>query len=600
MTEETNQTTFADLGLPGYQLVVLDELGFNHPTPIQQAAIPPLLAAQDVVGIAQTGTGKTAAFGLPLLGRVNGNQKGVAALVLAPTRELALQTTEALETLAGPKSKIRMVTVYGGSSYGPQLRALREGAQVVVGTPGRLMDLIEKGALDLTSVNTVVLDEADEMLRMGFAEDVETILKTVPDERLTALFSATMPKTIERVAAKHLTDPQRIEVTSAASTVKTIHQTYSLVQANLRTEALARVLEMRGNHEGREGGAAIVFVRTRRDAEEIPLALMSRGIRASGISGDIAQRERERLVQGLRNGDLDVLVATDVAARGLDVERIGLVVNYEPPIEPEIYVHRIGRTGRAGRAGRSLTFFTPRDRRRLHQIERTTGAKLQQVPIPTSQEIIDTRARRVLEALLADDGATTRPDTSAIDAALNAAEAAGLDFRQIAANLLYEAAVPTTMQNASESARERMDANFNRAEAFDGGAAGASRSKKVRGSLQNRYRLEVGKRDGVSPKAIVGAMTGEAGLRGADLGKINIYPNFSVVEVAEKLTDHQIQKLTRAQVSGRRLKISVDDGPRQERSYEGGRGGRGSERSFDRKERSPERRGAKKSGRPRH
>ena len=593
MTEETTPMTFADLGLPGYQLMVLDELGFKTPTPIQVSAIPPLLAGRDVVGIAQTGTGKTAAFGLPLLGRVNGNHRGVTALVLAPTRELALQTTEALETLAGPKSKVRMVTVYGGSSYGPQLRALREGAQVVVGTPGRIMDLIDKGALDLTSVNTVVLDEADEMLRMGFAEDVETILSTVPDERLTALFSATMPRTIAKVAGKHLRDPERIEVTSAASTVKTIHQTYSLVPANLRTEALARVLEMRGNYEGREGGAAIVFVRTRRDAEEIPVALLGRGIRASGISGDIAQRERERMVQGLRNGDLDVLVATDVAARGLDVERIGLVVNYEAPIEPEIYVHRIGRTGRAGRAGRSLTFFSPRDRRRLHQIERVTGAKLQQVPIPTSQEIIDARARRVLEGLINADTGTVAQDTSAIEGALSAAHASGLRYRDIAAQLLYTAAVPPTMQNVSDSARERMDANFNKIESAD-----APRAKKTRGDRRsNRYRLEVGKRDGVSPKAIVGAMTGEAGLRGADLGKINIYPSFSVVEVSDELSDRQMAKLNKAQVSGRRLRISVDEGPRgdrgegssrSERQYEGGRSGR----QVDRK-------GGKKYGKPR-
>ncbi len=572
MTEETSDTTFADLGLPGHQLMTLEELGFQEPTPIQEAAIPPLLAGQDVVGIAQTGTGKTAAFGLPLLGRVNSNQPGVAALVLAPTRELALQTTEALQKLAGPSSKIRMVTVYGGSSYGPQLRALREGAQVVVGTPGRLMDLINRGALDLSSVNTVVLDEADEMLRMGFAEDVETILTDVPKERLTALFSATMPRAIEKVAAQHLRDAQRVEVTSAASTVKTIFQTYSVVPPNLRTEALARVLEMRGNYEGREGGAAIVFVRTRRDAEEVPTALLARGIRASGISGDIAQRERERLVQGLRTGELDVLVATDVAARGLDVERIGLVVNYEVPMEPDTYVHRIGRTGRAGRDGRSLTFFTERERRRLHQIERLTGSKLHFVPIPTSEEIINARARRVLEGLVAHSEDDTVVDTSAIERALAGARDNGLRYRDIAAQLLYQVAVPPALQNVSDAARERMDANFARFESF----AEQPRTKRPRGGKRNRYRLEVGKRDGVSPKAIVGAFTGEAGLRGADLGKINIYPSFSVVEVSEELTEQQLSKLSKAQVSGRKLRVSVDEWP------PAGKGGGRPRRDFDR------------------
>lgn len=558
MSGANEQVLFSELGLPGYQLRTVEELGFTEATPIQAASIPPLLAGQDVVGIAQTGTGKTAAFGLPLLGRVNGNQKGVAALVLAPTRELAIQTTDALQSLAGHSSKIRTVTVYGGSSYGPQLRALREGAQVVVGTPGRIMDLLDRGALDLTNVHTVVLDEADEMLRMGFAEDVETILSTVPDERLTALFSATMPKQIEKVAAKHLRNPQRIEVTSAASTVSTIFQTYSIVAPSLRTEALARVLEMRGNYEGREGGAAIVFVRTRREAEEIPMALVSRGIRASGISGDIAQRERERLVQALRNGDVDVLVATDVAARGLDVDRIGLVVNYDIPRETEVYVHRIGRTGRAGRAGRSLTFFTLREKGRLHQIERVTGAKLTQVPIPSSQEIIDARARRVLESLVSGDTEVDPTKVSDIEKALTAAHDAGMRYRDIAAQLLYEAAVPPAMQSMSPSARERMDANFTKAESFD-----AERKKTSRlTGRRSRYRLEVGKRDGVSPKAIVGAITNEAGIRGDSLGKINIYPSFTVVEIDRDLDEAQMSKVSRATVSGRRLRISVDEGPK--------------------------------------
>lgn len=553
---DTSGASFEDLGLPWHQLQILRDLGFETPTPIQQAGIPALLGGQDVVGIAQTGTGKTAAFGLPLLGRVNGNTKGVAALVLAPTRELALQTTDALRSLAGPSSKVRIVTVYGGSSYTPQLRALREGAQVVVGTPGRVMDLIDRGALDLSGVHTVVLDEADEMLRMGFAEDVETILAGVPEERLTALFSATMPRTIEKVAAQHLRDPQRVEVTSAASTVKTIRQTYALVPPNLRTEALARVLEMRGNYEGREGGAAIVFVRTRREAEELPVALLGRGIRASGISGDIAQRERERLVKGLRSGDLDVLVATDVAARGLDVDRIGLVVNYDVPLEPEIYVHRIGRTGRAGRAGRSLTFFSNREKRRLHQIERLTGAKLQQVEIPSSQEIIDARARRILDDMVTSTQEATPLRMADIDAALATARSQGLRYRDIAAQLLYKAAVPPAMQNVSVNARERMDAQFTKSESFD------AERKKNRGGRRQRYRIEVGKRDGVSPKAIVGAIAGEGGIRGDSLGKINIYPSFSVVEIGEDLNEKQMSSISRATVSGRRLRISVDEGPR--------------------------------------
>ncbi|MGO3797144.1 MAG: DEAD/DEAH box helicase, partial [Pauljensenia sp.] len=381
------------MGLPKELLEAVTRMGFVEPTPIQAAAIPPLLQHRDVVGVAQTGTGKTAAFGLPLLAMIDPAERDVQALVLAPTRELAMQSAQAIEDFASRSRNVEVVAVYGGSAYGPQLHALRAGAQVVVGTPGRIIDLIEKRALKLSHVRMLVLDEADEMLRMGFAEDVETIASSVPDQRLTALFSATMPAAIERVAKTHLHDPVKIAVSQESSTVDTIHQTYAVVPFKHKLGSLGRVLATR------DADAALVFVRTRADVEEVALDLSARGFKASGISGDVAQAERERLVQRLRNGTLDVLVATDVAARGLDVERIGLVVNFDVPREAEAYVHRIGRTGRAGRAGLSLTFFTPRERSRLRQIERLTGTRMEEVPIPSPAEVSEFRARRALDGL---------------------------------------------------------------------------------------------------------------------------------------------------------------------------------------------------------
>ncbi len=559
-----NAVRFADLGLPEERLRTLDALGFEHPTPIQEQSIPVLLEGRDVVGIAQTGTGKTAAFGLPLLGRVDPDTPATQALVLAPTRELALQTTTALKALAGRDSGIRIITVYGGASYVPQLRALREGTQIVVGTPGRIIDLIDRGSLDLSSVNTLVLDEADEMLRMGFAEEVDTILQNVPEERLTALYSATMPSVIAKVAKQHLKDPVRIEASSPSSTVDTIHQTYALVPPKLRFEALARFLSISS------AGAAIVFVRTRKDAEEISLNLSARGFRASGISGDIAQRERERLLDGLRRGYLDVLVATDVAARGIDVDRVGLVVNYEAPLEPEQYVHRIGRTGRAGRTGESLTLFTPRDQRKLRQIERVTGTKINHVAVPTATEVRTDRALTVLTRALE----RPEPASEAVVKLLEAQRDAGLRYRDIAATLLSAAAQPRSLGEASVSAQDRFDEQFSSVETTarrDGGRRDGRRegSRKDREPFRakdgytRKYRIEVGKRDGAKAGAIVGAITGEAGLRGSNVGKIDIFPSFSVVELDSELSTSQMKKLDKATVRGRRLHISVDRGAKR-------------------------------------
>ncbi|UNX56384.1 DEAD/DEAH box helicase [Georgenia sp. TF02-10] len=587
--------------MPADLLAAVDDLGFTTPTAIQAEAVPVLLAGRDVVGIAQTGTGKTAAFGLPLLAAVDPAERAVQALVLTPTRELAMQVADAIGTFAHRTRGLTVLPVYGGSSYVPQLRALSRGAQVVVGTPGRVMDLIERGDLRLNRVRFFVLDEADEMLRMGFAEDVETIAAHVPAERRTALFSATMPTAIKKVAATHLTDPVRVAVTRSASTVATVQQTYAVVPFRHKNGALARVLATT------DADAALVFVRTKGTAEEVAVELTGRGIPAATLSGDVPQKEREKLVDRLRHGALDVLVATDVAARGLDVERIGLVVNFDVPRETDTYVHRIGRTGRAGRTGTALTFLTPRERARLTQIERATGTAMTEVAIPTPADVSAHRAR-ALFARVADRSSAGRLQMYRDAVTAHVAET-GTDLVELAAALValavgddgphrtddagqHDAARGSdgagdgrhdgARQGQDRGGRTRREevvdeeGTFVAAHFDEGFRARPSRGPAGRGPADRggrrprvagtRYRVEVGHRDGVQPGAIVGALTGEGGLDGADLGKIDIYPSFSLVEIAADLSPQATRQIGAARVAGRALRIRPDEGPRGARA----------------------------------
>ncbi|OKL50102.1 DEAD/DEAH box helicase [Boudabousia marimammalium] len=566
-----SDTTFADLNLPADILQAVQDMGFVTPTPIQEQAIPHLLDKHDVVGVAQTGTGKTAAFGLPLLALVEPHA-GVQALVLAPTRELALQTAESIEQFANRSRGVNTLAVYGGSPYGPQLGALKKGVEVVVGTPGRVIDLIKRGALDLSTIRMFVLDEADEMLRMGFAEDVETIASSVPDDRVTALFSATMPAAIAKVAEKHLSNPVNVSVSRQSSTTTTVHQTYAVVPFKHKIGALSRVLATRA------ADAVLVFVRTRADAEEVSIDLTARGFRTAGISGDVAQRERERIVERLKDGSLDVLVATDVAARGLDVDRIGLVVNFDVPREDEAYVHRIGRTGRAGRSGTALTFFTPRESGRKRKIEKLTGVPLEEVAIPTPVEVSNFRARRMLDSL------SGRIEAGRLDLYFDLLHdlttTTDIDIYDIAAALLAKSVGDEGPQQQADTRgkgrirREELvddEGNFVAAR-FEPGrdeprkAARHGGRRDVRtvhspGQMR-RYRVEVGHRDGVRPGAIVGAITNEGGVDGRDLGKIDIFPSFSLVEISGSLDEEASSRIAHATVSGRQLRISEDHGPK--------------------------------------
>ncbi|MBC7289780.1 MAG: DEAD/DEAH box helicase [Actinotalea sp.] len=520
-----------DLRLPDALLQAVLDLGFVRPTPIQAATIPALLSGRDVTGVAQTGTGKTAAFGLPLLATVEPSTRAVQALVLTPTRELAQQVAAAISGFARRTAGVKVVAVYGGAPFLPQQRALAAGAQVVVGTPGRVMDHLDRGTLTLDGVRMLVLDEADEMLRMGFAEDVERIFGAAPRQRQVALFSATMPPAIVAVASQHLVDPVRVAVDRQSSTVSAVRQTYAVVPHRHKIGALARVLATA------DAGAAIVFTRTRSAADEVGLALVARGLSAATISGDVAQKDREKIIDRLRSGALDTLVATDVAARGLDVERVGLVVNFDVPGEPEAYVHRIGRTGRAGREGRALTFVTPKERHKLRAIERTTRQRLEEVSLPTPADV----SRHRIEHLLARTPERHEAGRTELYRTVlqEHVESTGMELLDVAAAL---AALAVGDDRAAvEEEPEVIEEAF----APDRGT---------------RYRLAVGHRHGVRPEAVVGALTGEGGLTGGDIGKIDIFSGFTLVEITAALGEDSLRRIAAARVAGQPLRIRVDEG----------------------------------------
>ena len=577
--QEDEGITFADLGLPMDLLKAVTDMGFVTPTAIQKEAIPVLLAGRDVVGVAQTGTGKTAAFGLPLLDAVDSRDSLVQALVLAPTRELALQSAEAITDMAARSRGLDVVAVYGGAPYGPQIGALKGGAQVVVGTPGRVIDLIDKGALQLDDVRYFVLDEADEMLRMGFADDVETIAQSLPTDRRTALFSATMPPAIQAVARQHLHEPVQVEVSRPASTVATVHQTYAVVPFRHKIGAVSRVLAVT------DAEAAIVFVRTKSTAEDVAIELAGRGIQAAAISGDVPQRERERLVERLRAGTLDVLVATDVAARGLDVDRIGLVVNFDVPREAEAYVHRIGRTGRAGRHGEAVTFLTPKEKGKLRQIERLTGSRLEEITLPSPADVSEHRARKLLSK------AAARHERGRLDMYLplvtDCAQELDIDVEELAATLLALAVGDEGPRRREDRGgerpqRARREENLDSEGTFLSASFEGGREKNRRGDRGDRgegrrsatrsgrrehegpgtvYRVEVGHRDRVLPGAIVGALANEGGIEGSDIGKIDILQSFSLVTIYAELSPEQLSVMGRATFAGRELRIRPDEGP---------------------------------------
>ncbi len=552
--------TFSDLGLGEKVLKALSDVGYETPSAIQAATIPTLLSGRDVVGLAQTGTGKTAAFALPILDRLDVSQKTPQALVLAPTRELALQVCEAFEKYASHVRGVHILPVYGGQGYGVQLSALRRGVHIVVGTPGRIMDHLDKGTLDLSELKYLVLDEADEMLKMGFAEDVETILADTPDTKQVALFSATMPAAIRRMSQQYLHDPEEITVKTKTTTSATITQRYLVVSYPQKIDALTRILEVE-NFEG-----MIIFARTKSATEEVAEKLRARGYSAAAINGDIAQPVREKTVNQLKSGKLDILVATDVAARGLDVERISHVVNFDIPTDTESYVHRIGRTGRAGRTGDAISFVTPRERGLVRAIERATRQELTEMQLPSVDEVNETRLSRFddrITAALAENERIERfrdivahyvrhHDVPEVDVAAALAVVA-----QGESPLLLEPdPAPQRRTFDDRAARGDRPGRFDRDDRGDG----PERRPRTGGGRMATYRIAVGKRHRVEPRQIVGALANEGGLSRGDFGAIQIRPDFSLVELPADLPRETLDRLSDTRISGRLIEIRLDTG----------------------------------------
>ncbi len=548
---QTDQPSFADLGLGERIERALKDVGYETPSPIQAATIPALLEGRHVVGLAQTGTGKTAAFALPILSRLDMKQKAPQALVLAPTRELALQVCEAFEKYSSRMPGVRVLPVYGGQGYGVQLSALRRGVHVVVGTPGRIMDHLDKGTLDLSQLRFLVLDEADEMLKMGFAEDVETILADTPEDKHVALFSATMPSQIRRISKKYLTDALEITVERKTATAPNISQRYLFVSYPQKVDALTRILEVE-NFEG-----MIVFVRTKHETETLAEKLRARGFSAAAINGDVAQAQRERTVAQLKSGKLDILVATDVAARGLDVERISHVVNYDIPTDTESYVHRIGRTGRAGRSGEAISFVTPRERHLLKAIEKATRTTLTEMPMPSVEDVNATRLSRlddrITAALDSDDLATFRDVVSHYVREHDVPE---LDVAAALA-IVLQGDEPMLMEPDPVRPPRREDRKDrgrpDRAPRGDRGPRGSS------GPMAT-YRISVGRRHKVEPRQIVGALANEGGLGRQDFGHIDIRADHSLVELPATLPPGTTDRLRKTRISGQLIELQPDRG----------------------------------------
>ncbi|BBN60584.1 DEAD/DEAH box helicase [Hydrogenovibrio marinus] len=552
---------FEDLGLATPILKTLSEIGYETPSPIQAQAIPAILKGGDILGMAQTGTGKTAAFALPILSKINLKQKDPQVLVLAPTRELAIQVAEAFQTFSRNIKDLHVLPIYGGSEYSGQIRALKRGVHVVVGTPGRVMDHIKKGTLKLDGITNMVLDEADEMLRMGFIDDVEWILKHTPASRQIALFSATMPKEIHRIANTYLNNPSEVIIKQKTSTASTIDQKYWLVSGLHKLDALTRILE------AEEFDGIIIFVRTKTATVELAEKLEARGYAAAALNGDIAQNQRERIVDQLKAGKLDILIATDVVARGLDVERISHVINYDIPYDNESYVHRIGRTGRAGRSGTAILFVAPRERRLLRSIEQTTNKKITPMELPSTKDINQNRILRFKDKVV---NAVQEGDLKLYQEMIESIESEhNIPAVEIAAGLakILQGDVPFFLDDKpikqaqfddrpERGGRDSRNDRGGRDSRNDRGAnKGRNRQAEPNEGME-RFRIEVGRNHGVKPGNIIGCIANEAGLDGEYIQKLVIEDNYSLVDLPDQMPKDVFNDLKNAWVCGRQLSIA--------------------------------------------
>jgi ATP-dependent RNA helicase DeaD len=555
---------FASFGFAPELLEALTAIGYEEPSPIQKAAIPELLLGRDLVGQAQTGTGKTAAFALPMLAALDAEQRTPQVLVLTPTRELAIQVADAFKSYAANLPHLRVLPLYGGSDFRDQIVRLKRGVHIVVGTPGRVMDHMRQGTLDLSGLRSLVLDEADEMLRMGFIDDVEWVLEQLPSQRQVVLFSATMPPEIRRISHKYLNDPAEVTIKTKGADSSRIRQRFITVNGPQKLEALTRVLES----ETKEG--VIIFARTKAITVTVAEALEAKGYDVAVLNGDVAQSQRERTIERLKKGTVDVLVATDVAARGLDVDRITLVVNYDIPFDSEAYVHRIGRTGRAGRTGDAILFVTPRERRFLGGMERAVGRPIEAMEIPSNATINQSRLDRLRQRLCDNLTSEGHSEEQALlsEIVQRVAQESGASPEQLALAALQLAVgtQPLLVQGdeswirPNSGGRDGRDSRDDRRQDRSGpngqGRRGPREQSGPPESGMERFRIEVGWRDRVKPGNIVGAIANEAGLNGRSIGRIQIFDAHSLVDLPQGMPDDVFQGLRRLKVMNRELQIS--------------------------------------------
>lgn len=553
MTQETGG--FAALDLNANIVAAVLATGYEEPSAIQQQSIPIILAGHDMIGQAQTGTGKTAAFALPILNKIDVSKREPQALILAPTRELALQVATAFETYAKQMPGVNVVAVYGGAPMGPQLRAIRNGAQIVVATPGRLCDHLRRDEKVLSTVQYLVLDEADEMLKLGFMDDLEVIFDAIPASRQTVLFSATLPSSIRSIAERHLREPKHVKIQSKTQTVTAIEQAHLMVHADQKIPAVLRLLEVE------EFDALIAFVRTKQATLDLAAALEAKGYKAAALNGDIAQNQRERVIDSLKDGRLDIVVATDVAARGLDVPRITHVFNVDMPYDPESYVHRIGRTGRAGRDGRALLLVTPRERRMLQVIERVTGQKVAEARLPNAQAVLDARIKKLTNSLAPLVAEAEATHGELFDRLTNDL---GCSARALASALLRKATNGQALDLAAVEREQPLVPSFApRGERTERGERGerpdrGDRERRAPMPLAEgrvRCRTALGARDGIAAKNLLGAILNEGGLARDAIGRIQVRDSFSLVELPEDGLEKLLSKLKDTRVAGKQLKL---------------------------------------------
>ena len=578
MTE--TKMTFKDLGLPEFILNAVSDLGFETPSPIQQICIPHLLEGRDVLGMAQTGSGKTAAFSLPILAQIDPKEKHPQLLVMAPTRELAIQVADACEQFVKYAKGINIVTLYGGQRYDIQLRALKQGAQVVVGTPGRILDHLRRGTLSLAELKAIVLDEADEMLRMGFIDDVETVMAELPEHHQTALFSATMPEPIRRITKRFMKDPQEVKIKATQQSAPDIAQSCWYVHGFRKNEALLRFLEVE------DFDAAIIFTRTKTGTLDVTELLEKHGFRAAALNGDMTQQLREQTLDRLRSGSLDIVVATDVAARGIDIERISLVVNYDIPLDAESYVHRIGRTGRAGRSGRALLFVEPRERRLLRNVEHLIKKNIEEVELPNHEVLQACRRKKFKDKITAQlehhDLELYRElleDMFTADQSQEDIAAAMMMLLQGKQKLILPPD-PVVDKKARRDRNERGDRRENPRSAERRG------ERKGYGNPQpmDLYRIEVGRGDGVEVRHIVGAIANEGDINSRYIGHIKLYDDYSTIELPQGMPKELLQQFAKTRVLNKQMRMSFIGEAKGERGGDnfGGkrRGGRFEDKGF--------------------